>query len=347
MTRYRSGLGAFLTLAMCLSLTGCGGNSAMQLPQIGESSLQKAVELYQKGQYVDCELEAEKATKDRKDYGFAGTILSEALCSQNKFSEAEVAAREAVRYEPRVANSHAALSRALIGLGASQEAEYEAGQALVLPEATATPSSRSAQQTLLATSLQMQLKIPAAEEAYQAAIQADPGFGLAYSGYGVMLSFLGRNKEAAPKLERAIQLIPDNVSALAAYVAVLTNLGKYPQAIQACEKLVALTPKDANPYVLQSIIAWKQGRYQDAESAARKAIKLNPMYGPGYTCLAASLHKLGKLTEAEAAGVKATQLAPADPYAYFTLARVLADEKKWIMAGGGQQDGLNLRTTTK
>lgn len=335
MIRPKRALGILVSMGICLSLAGCGGGtgSIPGLPSIGPNPVQKASELYLQGKFVDAEVEADKAVKDRKDYGFACTILAEALSSQGKFSDAEIQAREGVRHEPRVANSHIALARALNGLGNWVEAEAEARQALQLPESNSTPTSRAAQHTVLGTSLQMQLKLPDAEQEFRAAIQADQNFGPAYLAYGMLLNALTKFKEAAPMLEKDVQLEPNNPIPYTPLIICLTNLGQLDQAAKYNERLMALTPKDPNVLVMQANIFFKKSDFTAAETECRKAIKLNPMFGPAYTTLAASLDKQNRLNEAEAAGIKATQLSPVDPLAYLALAQTLANERKWVASG--------------
>jgi protein O-GlcNAc transferase len=329
-------LGILVSLGICLSLAGCNtgsGGGIPGLPSLGQSPVQKASELYLQGKYVDAEVEADKAVKDRKDYGFACTILAEALSAQGKFADAEIQAREGVRHEPRVANSHIALARALNGLGTWVEAEAEARQAIQLPESNSTPTSRAAQHTVLGSALQMQLKLPDAEQEYRAAIQADPNFGPAYLAYGMLLNALTKFKEAEPMLEKAVQLEPNNAIPYTPLIVCLTNMNRLDEAAKFTERLMALTPKDPNVLVMQANIYYKKGDFPSAENECRKAIKLNPMFGPSYTTLAASLDKQNRLNEAEAAGIKATQLSPVDPLAYLALAQTLANERKWVASG--------------
>lgn len=320
------------SLWVCVGLAGCGPNG-IQLPQIGESSLKKAVDLYLAAQYDAAEVQADKAVKEGKEYGFAQTILSDTLSAQGKFAQAEVSGREAVRYEPRVANSHAALARALNGMGNFHEAETEARQAIELPEATATPSSRAGQRSLLAFAMQLQGKIPEAEKEYKAAIEADPNFGPTYSAYGALLNFLGRFKEAQPLLDKAVKLMPKDTGCLTQYVICLINVNELDEAYKYNQQLALLLPKDPNVSVMQAEILFKQNNFTGAEDEANKALKMNVLYGPAYTVLAAALHKQGKLKAAEGAAFKATQLLPADALSQLVLARILADENKWLQSG--------------
>src|SRR5579885_74075 len=143
------------------------------------------------------------------------------------FSYAEVQARESVRYEPKVANSHQALARALLGIGAFAEAEREARAALAFPQTTMTPISRAAEHTTLGAALQMQLKVVAAEQEYKAAIQADPKFGQAYMLFGSLLNFIGKPKQAEDLLTKAVELLPENTKAWTEMVIAQTNEHKF------------------------------------------------------------------------------------------------------------------------
>jgi len=338
MIRTRGGLTAVISLCLCLGLHGCGEQATSIIPGvpgIGEpgGSLKRAVELYQQKSYAEAEAQAQKASKEQKDYGFACIILAQSKCAQGKFAEAEPLAREGVRYEPGVANSHAVLARALNGLLGFKEAEQQARQALALPEATKTPSSRAEQHNALAYALSTQLRLSEAEAEFKAAIQADPNYPAPYVAYGGMLNVLGRYSEAAQMLENAVRLDPLDLVAKIGLVVADTNLNRFEEAIKLTDELATKLPADPNVPVLLGNIYLKQGKAAEAEAEARKAAKMNPLLGPAYALLAGALYKEGKLIDAEMAGMTATKLTPMDANAQLTLARILADEKKWYAAG--------------
>jgi tetratricopeptide (TPR) repeat protein len=331
----QSGLRAAITLmVLCMALAGCDGVKAP--PGVSnpfESPLQKASKYYREGKYLDAQVEADKAVKDRKDYGYACVLLAESLCAQGKFSEAEPSAREGVSMEPRYANSHSALARVLNGLGSFADAEQEALQALQLPCSESTPYSRAGQNVLLGAALQGQAKFIEADGAFKNAQKLDPTFAPGYLSEGMLMNTFGKYKDAIPLLKKAIQLNGSDPISYAALIVALTGTNQLEEATGNCEKLSQLTPKDPLVNVMLANIYFKEGKYPESEDEARKAIKLNQNFGPAYTTLSAALTKQNKTQDAIAAGLQATRLTPIDPVAHFALAQSLADSGKWAPAG--------------
>jgi serine/threonine protein kinase/tetratricopeptide (TPR) repeat protein len=157
---------------------------------------------------------------------------------------------KALAVDPNYAPAHAALADALLFYGANSDYEEsrqydwrrrsieEANRAVAL-----NPNLVQAYVVRGVAEMWISLDWQAAQASYERALALAPGDAGALSGYGLLLSIIGRGPEAVVALQKAMALDP--LSAPAAYFLGRTyiSLGDYKAARATLEKATALAPQ--------------------------------------------------------------------------------------------------------
>jgi tetratricopeptide (TPR) repeat protein len=238
---------------------------------------------------------AERATRD-KSRGNAGSnkglnpspqevdsLVS--LFSQERFREAEDAARTMTMRFPRHEFGWKALGAVFKQTGRSADALVPMQQAVAL-----SPDDVEAQYNLGVT-LQDLGRLEEAESSYRQALLINPNYTEACSNLGVVLQKLGRLDEAEIYYRRALRIRPD-------YAEAHSNLG---------------------------VILHKMGRPGDAEISYRRAIQINRDHAETHNNLGNALKDLDRLDEATASYRQALRINPDYAEAHYNLGIVLAD----------------------
>ena len=144
-------------------------------------------------------------------------------------------------------------------------------------------------------------KLPAAEEAYLAAIAFDPACFEAQHFLSVLLVQLGRFGDAVKPASAAAQLRPGSPETLAVLGAVLSNVGRDQDALEAQDKLVRLRPESAETHYNRGVSLAKLGRHEEAVASYRRSLAFAPDNKQTYHNLGNSLIELGRVQEALAA----------------------------------------------
>ena len=97
-----------------------------------------------------------------------------------------------------------------------------------------------------------------------------------FSNYGVILSDLGKSKEAELSYRKAIELNPDFAEAHSNLANLLKAFGKLKEAGISLRKAIELKPDYANAHSNLGIILKDLGKLEEAELSTRKAIELKP-----------------------------------------------------------------------
>lgn len=146
--------------------------------------------------------EAVRLAPEGADSAMAHCRLGEALIAQGRYSDAELANRNAIRADPCLAAAHTGLGWALRQLGARAEAEHEFRTGIAL-DASGTEGHLG-----LGTLLQDAMQYPAAEAEFREAIRLDRSSGTAHRALGRLLASTGRHPEAEVEFRAAIGLQP-------------------------------------------------------------------------------------------------------------------------------------------
>jgi len=164
---------------------------------------------------------------------------------------------------------------------------------------------------------------------YKKAVEADPNFGRAYSGWAVSDYNVGKNEEAAAHWRKALSLIDrmtdrERYRTLGAYY--LSVAHSYDQAVDNYTQLVKLYPSDRAGHNNLALAYFNQLNFDKAREEGRKALDIYKGSLKFRNNLALYAMYAGDFTSAAS---DARQLLAAEPKfsdAYFPLATALAVE---------------------
>src|SRR6266571_2350909 len=164
-------------------------------------------------------------------------------------------------------------------------------------------------------------------QAYERAIQLDPGFAEAHDARGDALFCLNRSQEALAAYERAIQLDPSYVTAYNGKSWTLWQLKRFEEALIAYEQAIRLDPSCASTYNGEGNTLYDLDRYKEALVAYEQAIQLDPKLAYAYDGKGWALWQLKRYGEALEAFQLALVLNPHYASAYHGKGHVLYDLK--------------------
>jgi len=116
---------------------------------------------------------------------------------------------------------------------------------------------------------------------YQAAINADPGFAMAYRGLSACYSNLGERGKQAAAGRKALELsdrLPERFKYQVQITAYMSSTATYPEALDACNRLLAKYPDDMIALIYQSIVYCAAGEQEKCADLREKAVSVTPDY---------------------------------------------------------------------
>jgi tetratricopeptide (TPR) repeat protein len=137
-----------------------------------------------------------------------------------------------------------------------------------------------------------------AAEHFNKAIQIDPRYSQAYLYLGRVENALFEDQKALAALKTAIELDPDYLEARSGYAAALLDAGDMDEAIRQLNVVTRREPDRATAWYLLSQAYARKGDYADGKAAADTAIKLTPKNAEAHFWLAECLRQLKQPTEA-------------------------------------------------
>ena len=152
--------------------------------------------------------------------------------------------------------------------------------------------------------------------AYDAAIQIDPRYALAYFDRGTAKGMLGRLDAAIVDFDEAISINPENVDAYMNRAKAKSELGRYEEALRDLEMATKFNPDDAETYFNRGNIGSDLGRYEDAIKEFDAAIQRNPQYTEAFNNRGTAKARLGRFADAIADLDTAINLDPGYRQAY-------------------------------
>src|SRR5437588_5620527 len=166
-------------------------------------------------------------------------------------------------------------------------------------------------------------------QAYERAIQLDPGFAEAHDARGDALFCLNRSQEALAAYERAIQLDARYAHAYEGKGSLLYDLKHYHEALEAYEQAIHLDPTSASAYNGKGDALYYLKRYLEALLAYERAIQLDPSYVTAYNGKSWTLWQLKRFEEALIAYEQAIRLDPTSASAYNGKGNALYDLNRY------------------
>lgn len=173
----------------------------------------------------------------------------------------------------------------------------------------------------------------AAVQNFQAAIELDPEFALAYVGLAdayltLGANFLGglpieeSNALAEPPLSKALQLDPDLGQAHATLGLLRQQQGNLQAAEQAYETAISIQPNYARVFRLYGRLRRSEGKLEESMDFYEKALLLDPYSVPVNFDLARAYDELGHFDEALERYLRVVEIEPDHAFAYVYIAAI-------------------------
>lgn len=159
--------------------------------------------------------------------------------------------------------------------------------------------------------------------AFEQALQLDPGMVAAYQGKGNTLYALGRYEEAITAHEEALQRNPSCLDAYDGIGWALRRLGRYKEALVIYDRLLAQDSGYTPAYSGKGRTLYRLAHYREALACFERAIQLAPDVAQTYEFKADALYHLHLYEEALEAYEEALKLNPES-------AEVL-DGRAWVL----------------
>ena len=145
---------------------------------------------------------------------------------------------------------------------------------------------------------------------WEQAVWLKPDFVEAHYNLGVTLMAMGRTPEAIGHLEQALRLRPDSAETLNSLATALSQVGRMDEAIARYEEALRLAPGSAEYHHNLGIALFRQGRLPEAVAECDQALRLNPAFARVHLTLGVVLTKMGRVQEAIGHYREALRLQP-------------------------------------
>lgn len=164
----------------------------------------------------------------------------------------------------------------------------------------------------------------AREIAQEAQAQGDDGFALFFEGEACCLQ--GDLEKGAELQHKSIVQLPDAVFALANYAVVLSRLGRVKQALRHLDQALSIDPGDLLSISQKSICLCKLYRDEEALDWFDRALKVDPSNDHALRNKGVALSRLGRGQEAMDCFEKVLARNPQDSHAKAEK-KILEDER--------------------
>lgn len=262
-------------------------------------------ELGRENKWADAEIEYKLAVRLDPTNADSHNKLGFALHSQRKFSEAETEYRTALRLAPNNAESHYGVGRAMREQKKLVEAEAEIREAVRLEPINARFHAA------LGNTLGYAQKYAEAEAELGTAIRLEANNGEWHSALSLVLEAQKKQSEALAEAREAVRLSPKESRIRSLLARMLLSAGNYPEAEAEARETVRLDSKDSwGHWVLGTSLIDQKKDLAEAETALREAIRLTPNVGVFHKNLGVVLERQGKKAEADAEYKEAIRVDP-------------------------------------
>jgi len=238
----------------------------------------------------------------QKDHNFALAYTGVADASLIMFKESKdslwaqkalMAAQQAERLNPKLAEVHLSLGSAFSVTGKTEEAISELKRALAF-----APNSDEANRRLGDAYKSIGRK-PEANAAYQNAVDANPYYWYNHNTLGSAYFLFGDSEKALQEYLRVAELAPDNAIGYLNMGAVYFRQGKWAQSIPVFQRALALSPA-ADTYSNLGTAYFFLKHFDDAIQMFQKATELSPKDESVMGNLADAYRGAGKAEQANA-----------------------------------------------
>ena len=202
---------------------------------------------------------------------------------------------------------------ALLEAGELAAAEVRLRQALKLDSRMVTVRAK------LADMLREQEKWNQAVRHYRLALDADPTYGEAEIGLGLIARGQGQIESAISHFRRAVRHNPFLAEGFANLGTAYLQQGKGSRAVQEFEKALSIEPANAQVYLNMGTALSRVGRQPQALEAFAEAVRLKPDLSEAHYGLGLARARAGQPGQAIEAFRRAVQLNPEDADYHYNL----------------------------
>ena len=159
---------------------------------------------------------------------------------------------------------------------------------------------------------------------YQAAIDADPVFAMAYRGQAACYSNIGERAKKVAAATKALELsdrLPDRFRYQVQITAYFVSTATYPQAIDACNKLLAKYPEDTGTRNYLALMYCDVEEYQKCVELSEGVLKDDPSWWNAVINLAKVYALLGRYDERKSTLASYLERDPNNALAHVALGR--------------------------
>jgi tetratricopeptide (TPR) repeat protein len=162
-----------------------------------------------------------------------------------------------------------------------------------------------------------------AEQAFLAAIEADPSYASSYYNLGLLKRKEGHLEESDRLIWKAVALgVADRELAVVRMALDYRQRGNMARAARVFELARRRFPSSAPIWINSGVFLGEQGRYLEARSCLEHAARLAPENVMVWVNLAAALIELGETEQARAALTQAAELDPSNQAVQAKLAQL-------------------------
>lgn len=289
-------------------------NHEVQKQEPVTAEIHQLVAMYHTGHYAELESLARLLLSQYPDSGTVWKILGASLLKQGK--DALPVLQRVTELVPDEAEAHYNLGNALLRQERFQEAEVSYRQALrIQPDYVAAHGN-------IGNLFMRQGRLADAEASYRHALRIKPDFAEIHYNLGNVLRDMGRIGDAEESYRRALLLKADYAEAHNNRGNVLHDLGCLEDAEESYRIALRINPDYAEAYNNLGNILQEVGRLSEAEASCRQALQVNPGYASAHGSLAGILLELGRLGEASASLSRALEINPDMLEARFGIAQL-------------------------
>jgi Flp pilus assembly protein TadD len=240
------------------------------------------------------------------------------FANANRWVEAEIEYRKALKLEPDNAVCHTKIGRALERRGKWLEAGDEF------------------------RFVSNWNKWDEIEAYYRRALQLEPGVAFRHAELGFALMQLKKWKEAEAEYREALKLESSNAYYHWSLAQALGKQEKYVETESESREAVRLQPQNAWFHYTLGLILYRQKKWKEAESEYKQAIQLSPNIQHFHNNLGVTLATQGKLIEAEAEYRRAIEIEPEIHLFHGNLGNILSRQGKYAEAELAYKESIRL-----
>jgi tetratricopeptide (TPR) repeat protein len=241
-----------------------------------ESRYNLALALLYDGQYVEASTQLAALHTERPASADTLMFLGSAFELQNKMPEALKAYQAAFAADPSNPDRMLDYTRLLMDTDRYDEAIQAVQTGIGVSYAKAPLQLR------LGAVEMLKANYPAAREAFQEALAADPQLDAAYVGLAQTYARQANDAEAIRILEAARTKRPDSYSLEYYFGLLASRLGREQEAITALERAGQLEPKSFDPFYELGKLYMSQQDWPRARQALEYVVGLNPKFQPAH-----------------------------------------------------------------